>query len=60
MMIEFGQGRMELEEIINKIDSNAGEKKARSIISKRAVSIFLLLVEVQPVHQLQFILQEKE
>ena len=57
--IEFGQGRMELEEIINKIDTKAGEKKLINY-PKKSFSISLLLVGVQQVHRLQFIQQGKE
>ena len=40
--IEFGQGRMELEEIINKIDSKAGEKKADQLSQKELFDILIV------------------
>ena len=39
---EFGQGRMELEEIINKIDSKAGEKKADQLSQKELFDILVV------------------
>ena len=40
--IEFGQGRMELEEIINKIDTKAGEKKADQLSQKELFDILVV------------------
>ena len=40
--IEFGQGRMELEEIISKIDSKAGEKKADQLSQKELFDILIV------------------
>ena len=39
---EFGQGRMELEEIINKIDTKAGEKKADQLSQKELFDILVV------------------
>jgi alkyl hydroperoxide reductase subunit F len=42
MMLSFGQGRMELEEIINKIDTKAGEKKADQLSQKELFDILVV------------------
>lgn len=39
---EFGQGRMELEEIINKIDTNSAEKKAEQITQKELFDVLIV------------------
>ncbi|GAM77339.1 alkyl hydroperoxide reductase protein F [Vibrio ishigakensis] len=47
----FGQGRMSLAEILNKVDSGAAEKKAASLMSKH-LSTYWLWAVAQQVHQL--------